>query len=92
MGWNWVLPASRGDERWRQARKIVDRGLRPGATATYRPIMQSRTRVLLSRLLESPYQWEDHIDLLVGLLITDLRHVSELFGKRSAIKGSWSSL
>ena len=81
------MQAERSDDRWRQARRVLDRGLRPGATASYRPIIRARTHVLLSRLLENPHQWEDHIDLLVGFLI-DSHYVPETSDKCSAFKGS----
>jgi hypothetical protein len=66
---------------------MLDRGLRPAATAAYRPVIQARTRVLLSQLLETPHQWEDHLDLSVKFLF-DLHDVPELFYKCSAFKGS----
>jgi hypothetical protein len=47
------------------ARKILDRGLRPGAVAQYRTMQQSKARVLLTRLLENPREWEAHFELSV---------------------------
>ena len=67
MGWEWDLPSSRSDERWRQGRKILDRGLRPGAAASRRPMLQTRARVLLSRLLTNPQQWEAHFEVSVQI-------------------------
>jgi cytochrome P450 len=66
MGWQWVLPTARGDESWRLGRRVLDRGLRPAASASYRPMIQARTRVLLSRILEKPHEWESHIELSVS--------------------------
>jgi cytochrome P450 len=63
MGWEWSLPLSRGNERWRRGRKLLDRGLRPGAAALHRPMIQTRARALLARLLTNTYQWEAHIEL-----------------------------
>ena len=65
MEWQWVLPTARSDEHWRRGRKLLDRSLKPGAAALHRPMLQTRARVLLSRLLTNPKQWEDHIDLSV---------------------------
>ncbi|KAI0295929.1 cytochrome P450 [Russula brevipes] len=62
-GWHWVLPAARGDHGWRQGRRLLDRGLGPGATASYRPMLQARSHDLLSRLLADPHRWETHIEL-----------------------------
>jgi hypothetical protein len=67
MGWNWILTFARSDDLWRLGRKMLDRGLRPGATVSYRSIIQARTHVFLSRLLDGPDEWEAHIDLF-GLL------------------------
>jgi hypothetical protein len=50
-------------EPYRLARKLLDRGLRPAAVALYRPMQQSKARVLLTRLLEDPREWEAHIEL-----------------------------
>ena len=68
MGWNWSLAASSSNNYWRAGRRMLDLGLRPVATASYRPMIQARTRVLFSQLLENPHQWEDHIDLSVIFL------------------------
>lgn len=65
MSWDWLVPFSSYTEFWRQARKLLDRGLRPGAAATYRPMQQARARLLLTRMLTSPDKWEDHIELFV---------------------------
>jgi hypothetical protein len=69
MGWDWLVPFSSYSEFWRQARRLLDRGLRPGAAATYRPMQQSRARLLLTRMLASPDKWEDHIELFVTQII-----------------------
>lgn len=65
MGWDWLVPFSRYAEFWREGRKLLDRGLRPNAVATYRPMQQTRARVLLTRLLTSPDKWEEHLELFV---------------------------
>ena len=72
MGCDWLLPTARYNERWHQGRKVLDRSLRPVAAALYRPMQQSKTRVFLTRLLESPSEWEAHVELsatfVLGLL------------------------
>lgn len=74
MGWDWLVPFSRYAEFWREGRKLLDRGLRPGAVATYRPMQQTRARVLLTRLLTTPENWEEHIDLCVTRYSVALTH------------------
>jgi cytochrome P450 len=63
MEWHWQIPIARYGEAWRQGRKLLDRSLRPGAAATYRPMQQARVRVLLTRLLATPDEWRAHIEL-----------------------------
>ena len=52
---------------------MLDRGLRPGATVSYRSIIQAGTHVFLSRLLESLDEWETHLDLFE--LLSSSRYV-----------------
>jgi hypothetical protein len=59
------LPTSRSDDRWRVGRRILDRGLRPVAAATYRHMQQARAHVLLSRLLAHPQELVAHVELQV---------------------------
>ncbi len=63
MEWHWQVPFTKYGEAWRQGRKVLDRGLRPGPTATYRPVQQARVRVLLTRLLATPNDWQAHVEL-----------------------------
>ncbi|KAI0253743.1 cytochrome P450 [Lactifluus subvellereus] len=80
MEWDWFLPAAGYTERWHQGRKVLDRGLRSGAAALYRPMQQAKTRVLLTRLLESPSEWEAHVQLLPGDLILTMTYGYEARG------------
>ena len=68
MEWGWFLPAARNGETWRQGRKLLDRGLRPGAASAYRPMQESKARVLLTRILKEPKDWEAHVELYAMLL------------------------
>lgn len=88
MDWQWFLPVARSnDPHWRLGRRILDRGLRPGATASYHQMQQAKAHVLLRRLLLTPQQWEAHIELSV-LLLPDSLHATELYGKYLDFKGS----
>ena len=62
MGWHWHLSFSKYGEAWRQGRKLLDHSFR-GAAAAYRPMQQARARVLLTRLLATPNEWQDHVEL-----------------------------
>ena len=85
MKWQWDLPSSRSDERWRRGRKVLDRGLRPGAAASHRPMLQMRARVLLSRLLANPQQWEAYFEVSVEIYAISCC-VIKLFVKRLAFR------
>ena len=65
MGWEWILSVARSDERWRLGRRILDRSLRPGTITSYRPMIQAKTELLLSRLLANQDKWEAHLELSV---------------------------
>ena len=53
------------NQHWRGARRLLDRGLGPGATASYRGMMEENIRVFLGGLLESPDDFLGHIGLSV---------------------------
>jgi hypothetical protein len=63
MGWDWFLVLARFGVPWRQGRKVLDRSLGPRATAAYRPLQETKARVLLTRILANPDEWEAHIEL-----------------------------
>jgi hypothetical protein len=78
MEFEWALPLARYAEQWRLGRKLLDRGLGAGAASAYRPLQQAKGRVLLTRLLTNPQDWEAHLELSalflrnhLGLLIID---------------------
>jgi hypothetical protein len=72
MKFQWLMPFTRYGGFWRQARRLLDRGLRSGALAVYRPLLQTKTRVFLIHLLENPDEWESHIELFVVFLLLSL--------------------
>jgi len=65
MEMDWLLPNSRKGERWREARKVLDRSLRPGATISYRQMMQENTHSFLAQLLATPKDFREYIELFV---------------------------
>jgi hypothetical protein len=46
--WQWLVLIARYTEPYRLARVLLDRGLRPRAVVQYRPMQQSKARVLLT--------------------------------------------
>ena len=70
MGWQWHVPSARYTESYRLARKLLDRGLRLGAMASFRQMQQARARELLTKLSSNPSNWETHIELSVSPLWT----------------------
>jgi hypothetical protein len=67
MGVDWILPISRIGKYWRDGRKLLDRSLRPGATASHRRLIEEKTHLFLGQLLATPKAFREHIDLLVPL-------------------------
>ncbi|KAH9986740.1 cytochrome P450 [Russula compacta] len=80
VGWQWLLPIARGDDRWRLGRRLLDRGLRPGAITSYRPTIQAKAHSHLSRLLAKPQQWEVYVELFQGELILAMTYGCEVQG------------
>src|ERR1700742_264054 len=68
MKWEWLLPLARYTEYWRRARKLLDRVLRAGALALYRPMLQTQAHVFLMHLLANPDEWEAHLELCIVFL------------------------
>ena len=59
----WALPFARYGSGFRRARKIAERCYRPASLAQYRAIQEQKTRVLVTRMLENPREWAEHIEL-----------------------------
>ncbi|KAH9981025.1 cytochrome P450 [Lactifluus volemus] len=79
--WQWVVSSARYGEPYRLARKLLDRGLRPGAVAPHRTMQRSRAHALLNRVLEYPHEWESHIELMQGELILAMTYGYEPQGR-----------
>ncbi|KAI0253709.1 cytochrome P450 [Lactifluus subvellereus] len=75
---DWLLALLQHKERWREGRKLVDRSLRPGATSSYRQMIEEKTRGFLGELLAAPDDFRDHIKLLQGKLIMSLTYGYDL--------------
>jgi hypothetical protein len=56
-----MMGFSKYNESLRQSRKLMHRNLRPAAIATYRPVLQTKTHVLLTQLLANPGNFEDRL-------------------------------
>ena len=60
---SWSLLLAAYGDLWRLERKIAERGFRPASLTTFRPLQETRARVLAARLLESPQEWVAHLEL-----------------------------
>jgi cytochrome P450 len=67
MEWEWILAFSKYTESFRQARKLLDRSLRPASIATYRPLLQTKAHVLLTHALANPVELDAHFHQFVAL-------------------------
>ncbi|KAI9445943.1 cytochrome P450 [Lactarius indigo] len=75
---DWLFLLTRVGNGWRQGRRLLDRSLRPGATALHRQMIEEKTRVFLGQLLATPNGFREHIDLLQGNLIMRLTYGCDL--------------
>jgi hypothetical protein len=60
MKWEWNVGFSSYTESFRQARKLLDRSLRPAIIATYHPLLQTKAHVFLTHVLANPDELEAH--------------------------------
>jgi cytochrome P450 len=82
------VPLARYTESWRQARKVLDRSLRPSAIAAYRSAQQMKAHTLLSRMLENPDEWEAHLEQFVESLLTPLCLIKHLSNRPACQESS----
>jgi hypothetical protein len=65
---DWLLFIIGMTELWRKGRNLLDRGLRVGAMALYRQMMQEKTREFIAQLYATPNDFRAHLGLSVGHL------------------------
>ena len=75
MKWDWNLGFSNYTESFRQARKLLDRSLRPATIATFRPLLQTKAHVLLTQVLANPDELDAYFHQFVKFFLC-LRTVS----------------
>ncbi|KAH9042930.1 cytochrome P450 [Lactarius deliciosus] len=78
MGVDWSFFLARMGKYWREGRKLLDRGLRPGAAALHRRLIEETTRVFLGQLLATPNAFCEHINLLQAKLVMRLTYGYDL--------------
>jgi hypothetical protein len=66
---DWLLPNARDRERWREGRKLADRGFRSGAISLNHQTIDEKTRWFLGQLLATPAKFREHIELSVVLFV-----------------------
>ena len=69
MGMGWLLSNAKVRGRWREDRKLADRGLSPGAISLNRQCIEEQTRWFLRQLLANPVDFRGHIELSVVLSV-----------------------
>ena len=68
MKYQWNVAFSNYTESWRVSRKLLDRGFRPAAIATYRPLIKTKAHALLTQMLANPNDFEVHLHKFVAFL------------------------
>src|SRR6266702_506306 len=81
MELNWLLPNARDRERWREGRKLADRGFRSGAISLNRRLIEEKTNWFLGQLLATPADFRGHIELSVVFIMRSY-HSLETVGSR----------
>ena len=93
MDVEWLLPATRYGERWREGRKIADRSLRPGAMSLYHQRVEEKTRAFLNQLLASPADFRGRIELsvvrFISLLLARDGTVSQITSETYHVSRIW---
>ncbi|KAI0263422.1 cytochrome P450 [Gloeopeniophorella convolvens] len=80
MGCTGLLAGAHYNDDFRTSRKFIERGMRQGLIGKYKPMKQARVRVLLSRILERPDDFEAHLDLFQGELLLSMTYGYEVQG------------
>ncbi|KAH9163803.1 cytochrome P450 [Lactarius sanguifluus] len=78
MDVDWLFPLSRTGKYWREGRRLLDRSLRPGATALDQHFIEEKTRAFLSQLLATPTAFRKHLHLLQGKIVMHLTYGYDL--------------
>jgi cytochrome P450 len=63
-----ILIFTRFNKSFRQARKLLDRSLRPATIALYRPVLETKAHNLLAQVSANPDELETHFHQCVGFL------------------------
>jgi hypothetical protein len=68
MEWDWMIGFSKYTDSWRLARKLLDRSLRPAIITKYHSLLETKANYLLTQVLASPGELEDHLTQFVASL------------------------
>jgi hypothetical protein len=68
MKWDWMTGFAKYTDSWRLARKLLDRSLRPATITKYHSLLETKANYLLTQVLASPDELEDHLTQFVTSL------------------------
>ncbi|KAM5539369.1 hypothetical protein V8D89_006821 [Ganoderma adspersum] len=63
LGADWVLGLMQYGQRWRDYRRAMWQHFHPGALSRYQPVQLAISRLLLTKLLQDPLNFKQHISL-----------------------------
>ena len=91
MEMDWPIFMTGMNETWHKGRKLLYRGLRPGAMISYRQMMQEKTGELLTQLRANPKDFYTHVEesvyyLPYTVLLSTVRQTS---GKNYNVTHVW---
>ena len=68
MKWDWMMAFAKYTDSWRLGRKLLDRSLRPATITKFHSLLEMKTHYLLTQVLTSPDDLEDHLTQFVASL------------------------
>lgn len=63
MGWNFTFAFQHYGDEWRERRRLFHHHFSPQAITKYRPLSTRETVALLTRLLDLPEDFTEHLRL-----------------------------
>ncbi|KAF7427806.1 hypothetical protein PC9H_007022 [Pleurotus ostreatus] len=82
MGWSWLFAMMEYSDRWKQHRKLFQKEFHSNtATSRFNPQILKHTVKLLQRLLESPDDFMEHMNLTTVAIIMDIGYAIDVSSK-----------
>ncbi|KAM5539391.1 hypothetical protein V8D89_006843 [Ganoderma adspersum] len=81
VGWEWSIAFMPYGQWWRRHRRVFWQYFHPGAIPKYQDVLEQGAHRLLSRLLKTPENFEEHIRYALGTSICKAAHSLDIAEK-----------